>query len=283
MIIKHPLSELLSFVLNLVNFCLDKSYHHTVDVYTRILRQFTEWVATRPGHSRHFQPEQLTTTVVEGYLALLKGQGYSVSHRTRVKSVIKHFCQWLIDEKEALKRNPTSGIEIKAQQLLAPRVLSPDQRFVLHNLVEKTDDVRGQALFALGYWAGCRVSDAAHLLMEHTHVGPKLGWLHVGHKGEKFRDIDLLNEVRRPLYEYISSMVDAMERVPMFSPPNAVHVSQKMAFTIGSAPSNGRQTKRNGNSSLISPFMICVTISRTERGRLDGHWKRWPTIWDMSR
>src|SRR5437588_10802324 len=126
-----------------------------------------------------------------------------MSHRTRVKSVIKHFCQWLIDEKELLKRNPTTGIEIKAQQTLAPRVLSPDQRFVLRNLVEKADDLRGKALFALGYWAGCRVSDVSHLLVEHAHVGPKIGWLHVGFKGEKFRDIDLLNEASRPLYDYL--------------------------------------------------------------------------------
>src|SRR5207249_12317315 len=54
-----------------------------------------------------------------------------------------------------------------------------------------------------GYLARCRVSDVAHLLVEHTHVGPKIGWLHVGHKGEKFRDIDLLNEARRPLYDYL--------------------------------------------------------------------------------
>jgi site-specific recombinase XerD len=47
------------------------------------------------------------------------------------------------------------------------------------------------------------VSDVSHLLVEHTHVGPKIGWLHVGYKGEKFRDIDLLNEARRPLYEYL--------------------------------------------------------------------------------
>jgi hypothetical protein len=72
-----------------------------------------------------------------------------VSHRTRVKSVIKHFCQWLIDEKEALKRNPASSIEIKAQQQLAPRVLEPDQRFVLRNLIEKEDNLRGQALFGV--------------------------------------------------------------------------------------------------------------------------------------
>jgi site-specific recombinase XerD len=183
--------------------CLTKHDEATIDAYMRILRQFTAWVAKRPGQSKHFQPNQLTATMVEGYLSLLKEQGYSVSHRTRVKSVIKHFCQWLIEEKAALTRNPTRGIEIKAQQMLAPRVLSPDQRFVLRNLVEKADDVRGQALLALGYWAGCRVSDIAHLLMEHTHVGPKIGWLHVGHKGEKFRDIDLLNEARRPLYDYL--------------------------------------------------------------------------------
>lgn len=47
------------------------------------------------------------------------------------------------------------------------------------------------------------MSDVSHLLIEHTHVGPKIGWLHVGYKGGKFRDIDLLNEVRRPLYDYL--------------------------------------------------------------------------------
>lgn len=37
-----------------------------------------------------------------------------------------------------------------------------------------------------------------------AHTGkPKVGWLHIGHKGEKFRDIDLLNEARRPLYDYL--------------------------------------------------------------------------------
>ncbi len=183
--------------------CLTQKDEATVDAYLRILRQFTAWVAKLPGHGGQFAPTQLTQTSVERYLSALKEQGYSVSHRTRVKTVINGFCQWLIEEKQALVRNPTRGVEIKAQQALAPRILSPDQRFVLHTLLEKEADLRGQAIFALGYWAGCRVSDAAHLLVEHTHVGPKIGWLHVGHKGEKFRDIDLLNEARRPLYHYL--------------------------------------------------------------------------------
>jgi site-specific recombinase XerD len=206
--------------------CLTKLDEATIDAYLRILRQFTEWVTGRPGHAKHFQPDQLTMTVVEGYLSRLKEQGYSVSHRTRVKSVIKHFCQWLIDEKEALKRNPTSGIDIKAQQQLAPRVLEPDQRLVLRNLVEKADDLRGAALFALGYWAGCRVSDVAHLLMEHTHVGPKIGWVHVGHKGEKFRDIDLLNEARRPLYDYIQHGGREKESPYVFTSQRSQHFTE---------------------------------------------------------
>ena len=101
--------------------CLTKLDEATIDAYLRILRQFTEWVAERPGHAKHFQPDQLTMTVVEGYLSRLKEQGYSVSHRTRVKSVIKHFCQWLIDEKEALKRNPTSGSTSRHNNSLPPR------------------------------------------------------------------------------------------------------------------------------------------------------------------
>ena len=206
--------------------CLTKRNEATIDAYLRILRQLTEWVANRPGHGKQFRPDYLTTTVVEGYLSHLKERGYSVSHRTRVKSVITQFCQWLIDEKDVLKRNPARGIEIKTQQVLAPRVLSPDQRFVLRNLVEKADDLRGKALFALGYWAGCRVSDVAHLSLEHTHVGPKIGWLHVGYKGEKFRDIDLLNEARRPLYEYLQHGGRDPESLYVFTSQRSLHLTE---------------------------------------------------------
>jgi integrase len=74
---------------------------------------------------------------------------------------------------------------------------------VLKNLVEREGKARSEALFALGYWAGCRVSDASWLTVENAHLGPKVGWLRVGHKGGKVRDIELLNEARRPLREHL--------------------------------------------------------------------------------
>jgi site-specific recombinase XerD len=182
--------------------CLSHKSPGTRDVYQRVLRDFFLWLTERPGHAP-FRFEQLTRTTVERYLTSLEEASYSVSHRVRVKSVLSSFCQWLIDEHGLLKRNPVRGLELPAQQVLAPRMLSEEQRSILRELVEQAADLRGGALFALGYWAGCRVSDVAHLLREHTHVGPKIGWLHVGHKGGKFRDIDLLNQARRPLFEYL--------------------------------------------------------------------------------
>ncbi len=35
----------------------------------------------------------------------------------------------------------------------------------------------------------------------------KAGWIHVGHKGDKWRDIDLVNEARRPLSAYLTAVV----------------------------------------------------------------------------
>jgi hypothetical protein len=59
------------------------------------------------------------------------------------------------------------------------------QRYLLRSRVEQEEGRRRAAIFGLGYWAGCRVSDVSWLRMAHTHVGSKVGWLHVGYKGGK--------------------------------------------------------------------------------------------------
>ena len=182
---------------------LDHKAAGTIDAYTRILRQFTAWLAHRPGSTPDFQLAQLTATALDTYLHELASRGISISHRTRVKSVVGGFAQWLIEERSLLQRNPARSVVVPAQPLLAPRQLSPDQRYVLRSLVERDGDMRSAALFALGFWAGCRVSDVAWLRLEHTHITRKAGWLHIGYKGGKTRDIDLHNEARRPLAAYL--------------------------------------------------------------------------------
>jgi site-specific recombinase XerC len=109
----------------------------TVAAYQRVLRQFLAWLAQRPAAALEFQPEQLTRTALEIYLAELGEAGYSSSRRLRVKSAVGSFARWLMEEKRLLTRNPAYGVHVPPQTLQAPRELSPEQRFILRELVEK--------------------------------------------------------------------------------------------------------------------------------------------------
>jgi hypothetical protein len=98
----------------------------TVDTYHRELRHFLTWLAQRPGNSGPFSaPRQLTKTALETYLASLQGQGHSLSHCARVKSVVGSFAGWLIEEKALLRRNPiTRGASSSTTAVGATRVQS---------------------------------------------------------------------------------------------------------------------------------------------------------------
>src|SRR6266550_2431067 len=177
----------------------------TIEAYLRTARHLVGWVARQPGNAGQFHPQQLTQSAVEGYLAHLEQEGLSLNHRARVKSTISNFANFLIEEKRLLQRNPTRGINLPSVPQIASGELSEDQRNILGSLVEQEGNRRGSAIFALGYWAGCRVSDASWLQMVYTHVGPQEGWLHVGYKGSKWRDIALMDEARKPLYAYLQA------------------------------------------------------------------------------
>jgi site-specific recombinase XerC len=180
----------------------------TTALYLRSVRHLIAWLAQCPGSGGHFQPQQLTKTAVEMYLTYLDRQGLSLHYRAQVKSTISNFSHFLIEEKELLHRNPTRGIDLPPVVLLPPRHLSQDQRAILHSLVKREGDQRGSALFALGYWAGCRVSDVSWLQMAHVHLDPRGGWLHVGYKESKWRDIDLVHEAHEALYAYLQATED---------------------------------------------------------------------------
>ena len=172
--------------------------------YTLILQQFLTWLGSQPGHAAPFDPAgDLSQTAVQTYL-FDELAGKSISHRERVKSILSSFAEWLIDE-EFLTRNPTRGIEFPAQQLLAPRELSPDQRYILKELIE-AEDLRGKAMFALGYYAGCRASDVCWFRLDQVqHLTRKSGQITVGYKRGQLRTIDLANEGRRALRSYLEA------------------------------------------------------------------------------
>lgn len=203
---------------------LDGKSTGTIDNYIRALTALTDWIATLPGSDGTFHPNDFTQTAMQSYMQQLERDGYSTSHRNLVKSAASSFAEWLIDEKNLLNRNPTRRIHIEAQPMMAPRVLNFDQRYVLKNLVERAADVRGAAIFALGYWAGCRVSDVSHLKMDNLHLKPRSGWIRVGYKGNKLRDIDLHKEARQALQDYLEIRQDGSAYV--FTSQRAARLSE---------------------------------------------------------
>lgn len=179
----------------------------TRQVYVSILRHFFRWLTAGKKKREAFDGSTLTPGLIEQYFTHLDKKGYSFSHCKRTKSVLTHFCQWLVDDQSLLVTNPLRGLVLSPPSNLSlarvvPRGLSPTQRVILLRLIEQ-DDVRGKALFALGYWSGCRVSEITHLLFAHTHVGPRGGWLHLEKADGPARDIDLPNETRRALFNYV--------------------------------------------------------------------------------
>ena len=92
--------------------------------------------------------------------------------------------------------------------------------------MERDGKERNEAIFALGYWAGCRVSDVSWLKVEDAHIGPKVGCARAGHKGGKRREIDLLNEARRPLYGYLNRGGRDLESTYVFTSQRAGRLTE---------------------------------------------------------
>lgn len=199
----------------------------TLRSYMTVLRDLLAWLATRPGGSP-FRMEILTVTTVKAYMDHLEASGKAPRTRSRVLTAIRRFARWA-QEEGLLRRNPASQVERPTVAQMAPKELSEDQRFVLKNVVERSDSKRLSAIFELGYWAGLRVSEVAALRLEHVHVNQRAGWLTVANsKGGKSRTIDLRNEARRALYEYLFENAGASDARDPDSP--YVFTSQRAAW-----------------------------------------------------
>lgn len=266
----------------------------TQDAYLRVLRDFALWVAQRPGSHGQFSPNAMTKTAVSTYFNEKKAekkpltkaeqeQGlllfsaaerplrYSPTSLARIKVALTGFAIWLIEHGD-LTTNPAKGLVIPRMAARPPRVLSDDERYAIKNLVERVTaprtnkrrevipnsaDLRGAAIFALGYYAGLRVSDVSHLLLRHTHLGPKVGWIHTGYKRETYRDLDLINEARLPLYEYLQQGTRETTSAYVFT-------SQRCKKTIPQGDEDGWRLTEDGIHQWFQDVRSSATVEEAE-------------------
>jgi site-specific recombinase XerD len=174
----------------------------TIATYLTTIRHFVAWLATQPGGTP-FHVGLVTETAVRGYMDSLQSAGRA--HRTRSKalSALRRFCRWAMDE-GYLRRNPARLMERPTVVAMAPTELSEKQRFVLKQLVEQHASRRFAAIFALGYWAGLRISEIATLRLDLCQINQRAGSITLlDAKGGKTRTLDLHTMARRALSEYL--------------------------------------------------------------------------------
>jgi site-specific recombinase XerD len=175
----------------------------TVKAYLSALRGFVQWLSEKPGGDP-FVSEAVTETAINSYLEYLKAQGRAARTRSQALTALRRFCRWAIGE-GYMTRNPANQVQRPTVVNTAPRELTLEQRYVLRNRVEAEQSLRLSAIFALGYWAGLRISEVAQLRLEHCQVNQRSGQLTIADsKGGKTRTIDLHNQARRALYDYIN-------------------------------------------------------------------------------
>jgi len=174
----------------------------TIATYLTTLRDFVAWLAAQPGGAP-FHLGLVTETAVRGYMDSLQSAGRAPRTRSKALSALRRFCRWAVDEGH-LRRNPARLMERPTVVALAPTELSEKQRFVLKQLVEQHTTRRFEVIFALGYWAGLRISEIAALRVDQCHINQRAGSITlIDAKGGKTRALDLHNMARRALYDYL--------------------------------------------------------------------------------
>lgn len=175
----------------------------TVRAYLSALRGFVIWVEDQPG-GRPFRMELVTETAIRGYLDFLTTNNRSARTRSQVLTAIRRLGRWAVGE-GLLRRNPAQAIEPPTIVTGAPRELTIEQRYVLKNRVELSGSKRLAAIFGLGYWAGLRIGEIAQLRLADCEVNQRSGVITVrDSKGGKTRTLDLHNQARRALHDYLS-------------------------------------------------------------------------------
>jgi len=200
----------------------------TVKAYLSALRGFVQWLSLQPG-GEEFSPKIITETAVSSYMDYLAKSSRAPRTRSQVLTALRRFCRWALGE-GYLERNPANQVQRPTVVATAPRELTPGQRYVLRNRVEAEQSQRLSAIFALGYWAGLRISEVSQLQLEDCVINQRAGHITIiDSKGGKTRLIDLHNEARRALYNYLINE-DHIRRDARDPDSSYVFTSQRAAW-----------------------------------------------------
>ena len=178
---------------------------HTIDAYAADLRQFLEFLS--PPGSEPPPPRAIDVLIVREWLAgLYRDQLTAVTIRRKLAAVRGLF-GFLLREGVVTVNAGRIVRTPKAPQKL-PAVMTAEQANALidgvaSGRIERPFPARDRAMFELLYGCGLRASELAGLDLED--VDRYDGWVRVGGKGRKERQVPLPRKAREALDGYLSA------------------------------------------------------------------------------
>lgn len=178
---------------------------HTLRAYESDVGRFIRFLTEHHGGGPSIN--DLSDTSIRDFRAWLSRQamnGASAATRARALSGVKNFLRWL--DKQGIMHNAAiAAVRSPKQPHKLPKPLAEAQAFRLLYNMEGEDWItaRNKALFTLLYGCGLRIDEALSL-----NIGdlPENGFLRVMGKGQKERQVPVLDIVNVTLRDYVANI-----------------------------------------------------------------------------
>lgn len=190
---------------------------HTFRAYTSDLTQFINFLSLHNGAALSINNiSDAKIADFRGWLSRQAVNGAANGTRARALSSIKNFMGWM--DKQGIAHNAAVGI-VRSPKLprKLPKALLEVQAFRLLDdmVIENWVHQRDKTLFTMLYGCGLRINEALSLNLEHL---PREGFLRVIGKGNKERQVPILQEVEQSISEYLQA---CPHHSPPLTPPPA--------------------------------------------------------------
>ncbi len=170
--------------------------------YASDLRAFAAWLG------EDFAPNGLTPGDVQRYKQTLIKAGRAPATINRALVSLSRFAKWCLSAGVA-PRNFAEGVKPVATVRPGPQALTAVERDRLIRAAAKADNARDVALLTLMARTGLRIGETCGLTRDDVQISERKGEVLVrAGKGEKYRVVPLVKEVRWTLQQYLDTRHD---------------------------------------------------------------------------
>ncbi|HVN27555.1 MAG TPA: tyrosine recombinase [Candidatus Binataceae bacterium] len=201
---------------------------HSMEAYSRDLRDFAEWAALHKVAPQAFDSAALTK-----YLEMLAEREFEVTTQRRHLASLRGLARHMVDEK-VIEREPAPAVKLRPHPRKLPRTVGREQ---IAQLIESIDassprGKRDRAMLELAYGCGLRVSELVNLELHQVNL--EAGVLIVLGKGSKERMVPVGGAAKRALKSYLAlrnfipagANFDEDRRAPKPIKSNAVFITR---------------------------------------------------------